>query len=114
MKRLFFLVVILLSSALLVKAQEAETDKEREALRKVVETYLYSEEPEERKRTLYPQAKIISIDPGGSKVVETSISKSARKPPGRVITNSRQKIVSIDRADDGASVKVETDLSSDV
>lgn len=113
MSKLLFLALILASLSLTVKAQEAVDNKEREDIRKVVETYLYSEEPEERKSTLYPQAKIFSVNPDGNKVVETPVSKPAKKLPGRVKTNSRQKIVGIDITDDGAYVKVETDLSSD-
>lgn len=113
MKKFLSLMVFLLSLPLASEAQEAKADKERDAVRQVVETYLYSEEPEERKRTLYAQAKVLSVDPSGSKIVETPISKPAKKPPGRVITTSRQKIVSIDLTEGGASVKVETDFSSD-
>jgi hypothetical protein len=113
MRKLLFLTVVLLGFSLTIKAQETSIDKERDAVRQVVETYLYSEEPEERKRTIYPQTKILSVEPGGSRVVETPISKTAKKPPGRVITRSRQKIVSIDMTDGGAVVKVETDLSAD-
>jgi hypothetical protein len=106
--------MILPSAPLMCQAQEATTtDKERDAVRQVVETYLYSEEPEERKRTLYAQTKILSVDQTGTKVVETAISKQAKKLPGRVITRSRQEIVNIDLTDGGALVKVETDLSSD-
>jgi Putative lumazine-binding len=115
MRRFLLLLMILLSVPLMCQAQEAATapDKERDAVRQVVETYLYSEEPEERKRTLYARAKILSVDPDGIKVVETAISKPSKKLPGRVTTRSRQKILSIDLTDGGASVKVETDLSSD-
>lgn len=116
MMRRFLLpmVIMLLGVPLMCQAQEgATTDKERDAVRQVVETYLYSEDAEERKRTLYAQAKILSVDPSGTKVVETAISKQAKKLPGRVITRSRQKIVNIDLTHDGACVKVETDLSSD-
>jgi hypothetical protein len=114
-RKLLLLTVILLGPALTGKAQEKAqegADKEREAVRQVVETYLYSEEPEERKRTLYAQAKIFSLDPSGVKVVETAISMQAKKLPGRVTITSRQKIVSIDLTEGGASVKVETELSS--
>ncbi|HEY0319381.1 MAG TPA: nuclear transport factor 2 family protein [Pyrinomonadaceae bacterium] len=114
MSRLLFLRLILLSIPSMVKAQEAGVDKESAAIRKVVETYLFSEEPEERKRTLYPQARVLSVDLSGTKVVDTAISKPAKKPSGKVIIDSRQKILSIDMAEGGATVKIETDLSSDL
>jgi len=115
MRRFLLLMVMLLCVPMMCQAQEAATttDKERDAVRQVVETYLYSEEPEERKRTLYAQTKILSVDQDGMKVVETAISKPAKRVPGRVSTKSRQKLVNIDLTDGGASVKVETDLSSD-
>ena len=112
MSKLLFLMVVLLSLPLIVKAQEAGNDKEKNAIRQVVETYLFAEEGEERKRTISPQAKILSVDPGGSKVIETPVSKSATKPKG-ARERSRQKIVSMDVTEGGAAVKVETELSSD-
>lgn len=105
-------VAVLLVFCAPARAQEATADTEREAVRRVVETYLYAEDGEERKRTIAPSAKILSLDPGGSKVIETPISKSARRRKG-AREKSRQRIVSIDVAEDGASVKVETDLSSE-
>jgi len=113
MRRFLLPLMILLSIPLMCQAQEAATDKERDAVRRLVETYLYSEEPEERKRTLYAHTKILSVDPNEIKVVETPISKPAKKPPGRATIRSRQKIVNIDLTDGAAIVKVETDLSSD-
>src|SRR5205814_9610361 len=44
-------VALLLSLSFTVKAQEAGADKEKNTIRQVVETYLYAEEGEERKRT---------------------------------------------------------------
>ena len=111
-KLLLLAAVLLLSPLLIAHAQEAGTDKEKEAVRRVVETYLYAEDPEERKRVISPQTRIISIDHTGSRVIESPISKPARKSPKRTITRSRQKIVSMDVTEGGASVKVETDLTS--
>ena len=93
-------------------AQEARAEGEDGAVRQVVETYLYAEEGEERKRTLFPQAKILSVDPGGRKVVEKPISQSATSHKG-ARQRSRQRIISIDVTEGAASVKVETDLSSE-
>ncbi len=108
---LLLLTAGLLCLSLPVKAQNVSTDKEKDNVRRVVETYLYAEEPEERKRTTHGQAKIFSLD--GGKVTETTISKPARKLPRRVVVISRQKIINIDMTDGAASVKVETHLSSD-
>ena len=110
---LLLLTAGLLCLPLPAKAQNVSTDKDKDNVRRVVETYLYAEEPEERKRTTHGQAKIFSLDPGGGRVIETAISKPARKLPGRVVVRSRQKIISIDMTDGAASVKVETDFSSD-
>ena len=107
------LTVTLLSFAVPAQAQETGADKDRDAIRQVVETYLYAENPEERKRVLYSQAKIVSVDLNQARVIETPLSKTATKLPKKAITKSRQKIVSIDVAGGGASVKVETDLSSE-
>lgn len=113
MSKHVFLATLLLGCALLVKAQEAGADKERDAIRQVVETYLYAENPEERKRVISPQAKVVSVDLNQARVIETPISKPATKLPTKAITRSQQKIVSIDVAGGGALVKVETDLSSE-
>ena len=111
-KSLLLLIALLLCLALIAQAQEARVEKEKDAVRRVVETYLYAEEGEDRKRTISPMAKILSVDPGGSKVIETPTSKSAKNHKG-ARERSRQKIVSIDMVEGGAFVKVETDVSSD-
>ena len=112
-KKLVVLTMLLVSLPSMSEAQEAGTGDERDAVKRAVETYLYAEEPEERKRVISPRAKIYSVDPSGSKMTETPLSTQAKKLPkgGKVI--SRQKIVSMDVTQGGASVKVETDLSSE-
>ncbi len=113
-KILLLITALLLPLSFSVEAQEAEAEVEKNAVRRAVETYLYAEEPEERKSVIHPKTKIYSLDRSGSRVTETPISTPARKPPkgatpGRVV--SRQKVISIDLTHGGATVKVETDLS---
>ena len=113
-KNLVILAVLLLSLPSMSTAQEAGTGDERDAVRRAVETYLYAEEPEERMGVINPRAIIYSVDPTCSKMTETPVATPAKKLPkgGKVI--SRQKIVSMDVTAGGASVKVETDLSSEL
>jgi len=111
MKKLLLLLTIALSVSLSIKAQDAES-KETDAVKRVVETYLFSEETDERKQTLYPQAKIFATNPEKTKIQETSISTKAKKLPKGAKTVSVQKVVQIEIAENGATVKVETDLSS--
>ena len=115
-KNSLVIAALLLALSFSAEAQESQTEVEQDAVRRAVETYLYAEEPEERKSVIHPGTKIYSVDQSGSKVKETPISTPARKLPkgatsGRVV--SRQKVVSIDVTRGGATVKVETDLSSD-
>lgn len=113
MRKSFVLpVALLIGLTSTARAQQAGGDGEKDAVRRVAETYLYAEEGEERKRTVYPLAKILSVDAKGGKIIETPISKPARRREG-ARERSRQKIVSVDVAEGAASVKVETDLSSD-
>ena len=113
MRKNFVLPVALLASLTsTVMAQQAGADRERDAVRRVVETYLYAEEGEERKRAISPLAKILSVDASGGKIIETPISKPAKRHKG-ARERSRQRIVSVDVVEGAASVKVETDLSSD-
>ena len=95
------------------RAQEVEAEREREAVKRAVETYLYAEDVEEKKRVSYPEAKIISVDSSGRRIRATPLSTpAAKRPRGGKTTRSPQKIVSIDVTGDGASVKVATDLAS--
>ena len=95
-------------------AQDVVDDAEKEAVRRTVETYLYAEESGERKSPLSAEARIYGIDSARDRIKVTPLSKSAAKEPkGSKILRSRQKIVSIDVVNDGASVKVSTDLTPD-
>ena len=94
-------------------AQEGETERDREAVKKAVETYLYAEEAGEKRNVLYPEAKIISLNSNGKGIRETPVSRAAgKRPPGGKTSRVLQKIVSIDLFEDGASVKVMTDMTS--
>ena len=114
MCRVFLIAAaLLLCMHLTAGAQEVDAEREKEAVKRAVETYLYAEDVEEKKRVSYPEAKIISVDSNGNRIRVTSISKPAGKMPrGAKMARSPQKIVSIDVAGDGASVKVVTEWES--
>lgn len=97
----------LLCLSVLTNAQTVGANQENEAVKKVVESYLYAKEPEIRRQAFLAQAKIISLDSRG-KVTETPVSKPYKKKAGETTGESSQKIVSIDVTAGGASVKVET------
>jgi len=114
LKRLFLSVAALTLLLLPASAQDVKDDAEKDAVRKTVETYLYAEESDERKSPLNGDAKIYGIDSGRGRIKVTSLSRPVGKQAKGVKTlRSRQKIVSIDIVNDGASVKVSTDLTPD-
>ena len=89
-----------------MKAQDAEKD----AVKRVVETYLFSENDAERRQMLFDEAKIFSINPADGQIYGKSFTKAKKPPKGTVIV-ALQKVISIDVFENAASVKVETDLS---
>ena len=92
----------------------AAADPEREAVRKVVESYLYAEEAGEKKGTLLEDARIVFFDYKGERARAEVVSRrGAGKPRGARTASSPQKIVSIEVLNDAASVKVETVLMPD-
>lgn len=105
MSKLLFLLILSLCFFVSIKAQ----DTERVAVKRVVETYLFSED-DERKQTLYAEAKIFSTDTEDRKIEETRFSAKKRVKGARIV--SLQKVVNIEIVEDAAVVKVETDLSS--
>ena len=110
-KKLLIVAALLLPLSFPVKAQDKET--EETAVRRVVETYLYAEEVEEKRRVIYPKAKIYSVNEDDGKLTETPIAAPAKKmPKGSKPGRSRQKIASVDVIGQGAAVKVETDFAS--
>ena len=106
-------LLLLLPQAAAAGAQETAPDPEREAVRKVVETYLFSEETGETKETFLQGARIVFVDHEGKRARVEPVSRGGgrrdRGKPGRVL----KKILAIDVVGDGASVKVETVLSPD-
>lgn len=106
MKRLLFLLIISLCFSFSVKAQDAEKD----SVKRVVETYLFSENDDERKQTLYEQARIFATDWKSGKIEETRFTSAKRKKGTKIA--SVQKVASIEIMENAATVKVETDLST--
>ncbi len=112
-KNSLLIMILLLPLSPPVKAQDGEAEAEINSVRRVVETYLYAEELEEKRRVLYPKAKIYSVNETGIKLTETLISAPAKKmPKGAKTGRSTQRVVDIDVAGEGAVVKVETDSAS--
>jgi hypothetical protein len=99
------------AGAAAVRAQQP-SDKERDAIKAAVETYLYEEDRARVARVVDSGAKILGVDSDG-KLVMTATSKPARKmPKGGTTRVPRQKIVNIDVFNNGAVVRVETDRLS--
>ena len=107
----FFALLLAFTGVSSVCAQQPG-DKERDAIKVAVETYLYEEDRIKVARVVDPAAKILSVD-GEGKLRTTASSKPAGKmPKGTTTRVPRQKIVSIDVFENGAVVKVETDRLS--
>lgn len=104
------LALVTLAGVATVRAQPS--DRERDAIKMAVETYLYEEDGAKVARVVDARAKILSVDSEG-KLITTAISKPAgKRPKGSTTRVPRQKIVNIDVFHDGAVVKVETDRMS--
>jgi hypothetical protein len=95
------------------RAQDAAALAEKEAVRKVVETYLYAEETDEKKGTLLGDAQIVFLNADGKQTRVTSVSKGGKGKSGGKISRGTQRVVAVDVINDGASVKVETELMPD-
>ena len=105
-----------LLSALCVSARAQDAGDggaaEREAVKKVVETYLFAEYDDEKKSPIHPEAKIFTVDEVGKRIRFTTILKSkARKVKGAKTSRSPQKVVSVEVAGNAAYVKVATDFT---
>jgi hypothetical protein len=117
-KRLFTLSASLLLALCAVargvqgQGAAAAEDAETQAVRKVVETYLFTEEADEKKETLLEDARIVFVGPGGKETRVEAVSARKGKTGGKV-ERATQKVVSIDFLNDAASVKVETVLRPD-
>ncbi len=112
MRKSFVLLLILLLPAAAARGQGPVADPEAEAVRKVVETYLYTEEVDEKKETFLEGARIVFVGPDGKQSRVESGSKRNLQTGGKV-WRATQKVVSIDVLNDAASVKVETVLAPD-
>lgn len=115
MKKCIFLAALFLlglSFSAAAQSSAAAANKENEAVKKVVEVYLFAKEPDVRRQAFYGEAKIISLDSRG-KITETPVSKPYKKRAGETVGESSQKIVSIDLTAGGALAKVETEFPAD-
>ena len=93
-------------------AQGPGGEAEREAVKRVVETYLFAEYDDEKKSPIHPEAKIFTVDEVGKRIRFTTILKTkARKVKGAKTSRSPQKVTSVEVAGDAAWVKVATDFS---
>lgn len=114
MKRhLLFVALLVLVSPLLAMAQTDNTNDEQTTVKRVVEDYLSKKDLEAVKRSLSADAKIISVD-GRGRVVETLISKQSKQRADATTVLPEQKITAIDVTEGGASVKVESEFSSEM
>lgn len=105
------LSLVTFAGIMAVRAQQP-SDKEHDAIKAAVETYLYEEDGTKVARVVDSRARIFSVD-GEGKLVTTAILKPARKAPKGLKTRvPRQKVVHIDAFENGAVVKVETDRMS--
>jgi Putative lumazine-binding len=103
---IFFAIAL---SAGFASAQQPAPDSDRDAVKKVVETFLYAEEEAEVRSVVAPDAKIMSVTSEG-KLTVVPVGKSAKKlRNGETTRVPRQRIVNTDIFEDGAVVKVETD-----
>ena len=103
----FIFSLVMFAGVAALQAQQI-SEKEREAIKIAVETYLYEEDRGKVARVVDPRARILSVDSEG-KLVTTAISKPAGKAPrGSKTRVPRQRIVNIDVFENGAVVKVET------
>ncbi len=110
MKRNFVAIAILLICLpLLAKAQSSDAKSEETLVRQTVESYINKT----TQNVLHPDAKIISVDGSGKGFSEFKINKPIKPQKGVITVESQQKISAIDVTTDGASVKVETEFTSD-
>jgi Putative lumazine-binding len=111
MKRNSLLIAILfLCLPLLAQAQTSDTKSEETPVRQAVESYLNKTS----QTVLHRDAKIISTDGAGKRLIETSFdAKPGKLKKGETVGESSQRIVAVDMTTGGASVKVETEFASD-
>ena len=107
------LAILLLWVAAPARGQGSSVDPETEAVRKVVETYLFSEETDEKRDTFVKGARIVFVGPDGKETRVEALSKGGGGGARGKISRATQRVVSIDVVNDAASVKVETVLWPD-
>lgn len=112
-KHFIFLALLVLVSPLLAMAQTNQSNDEQLAVKRVVEDYLSKKDLKAVERALSSDAKIISVDSRG-RVVETPVSKPSKQQANATTILPEQKITLIDVTEGGASVKVESEFSSDL
>ena len=105
------LLCVVVFSVTAVQGQQP-ADKERDAIKTAVETYLYEEDPAKVARVVDSGAKILSVDAKGQLSITASSKPAGKSPKGSKTRVPRQKIVNIDVFENGAVVKVETDRLS--
>ena len=114
MKRhLLFVALLVLVSPLLTLAQSNQPNDEQTVVKRVVDDYLSKKDLKAVERSLSTDAKIISVD-GRGRVVETLISKSSKQRAEATTVLPDQRITAIDVTEGGASVKVESEFSSEL
>jgi hypothetical protein len=106
-----FLAATLLALCATARAQEPGGEAEREAVKRVVETYLFAEYDDEKKSLLHPKATIFTADEGGNVRSTPMLKSKARKVKGAKTARSPQKLVSVEVEGNAAYVKVATDFS---
>jgi len=103
-----FVIASFLTICLVVSAQAQKSETNVEAVKQAVESYLHKT----NENVLHPEAKIISVDGTGKRLIESSF-KPGKLKKGETIGASRQSIVSLSLTEGGASVAVETEFLAD-
>jgi len=101
-----FFAFLMLCFTATAQAQKSGTNVE--AVRRTVEAYLNKT----NQNVLHPDAKIISVDGAGKRLIESSF-KPGKLKKGETIGESRQSIVNLSVTEGGASVAVETEFMTD-
>ena len=112
-KTFALLLTLLMWAAAPARGQAPAADAEKEDVRKVVETYLFSEEADEKRATFLEDARIVFVGADGKESRVEAVSKGGKGRTRGKIGRATQKVISVDVLNDAASVKVETVLAPD-